>query len=115
MVTERSLRGLLARRLAGLIAVVGLAVAAFAIGPAEPAFAQTWVGEVDMEDACRSQWGRNWSAFLNGSTAYDWFCWDGVSNFLGRVDVESYCSWKYFGAHADPQGGGAYDWGCYLW
>lgn len=95
-----------------LSAVAGLATLA------TPVSARTWAGGVNMRDACHEQQGNVWSAgFVDpGTSAYDWRCFDisGANRAATSIDVDLYCSTTYGnGAYADPQGGGAYDWGCY--
>jgi len=114
MTTKRSRRRPLARRFAGLVAGLGILVAAFGVGSTEAAFARTWAGEVSMDEACRYQYDFEWVGYVSGPRAYDWSCVNQYRPEGNRaVDVNLYCNWRYGGAYADPQGGGAYDWGCY--
>ena len=77
-----------------------------------PALARTWAGPVDMQKACRMQYGPASYARSIGLTAYDWQCWSGGKPH--SVDVNRYCRDRYrSNAYADPQGGGVFDWGCY--
>ncbi len=81
-----------------------------------PAAAREWAGPVDMEKACKLQWGDEFRAGRRGDSAFDWYCWSPTRDGLG-MDIEGFCrtygkrneKWPY----ADPQGGGAFDWGCY--
>jgi len=113
--TTKRLRGPVARRFAGLVAGLGILVAAFAVGPTEAAFARTWAGGVVVEEVCPHQYGSEWKTVLTGGSAFDWWCVNTTrpADPLRPVDMNFYCNWKYGGAYADPQGGGAYDWGCY--
>ena len=79
---------------------------------AAPASGRTWAGGVDMDEACYEEYGRGWKGSLDGKTAWDWSCTDGVGTHLA-INVDAYCSGYGNAAYADPQGGGAYDWGCY--
>ncbi|KAI0814237.1 hypothetical protein GGR55DRAFT_634495 [Xylaria sp. FL0064] len=80
---------------------------------ATPTSAQTWAGPVDINRACLQQYGGGWTSSLDGSSAYDWSCVDGIGNHK-PINIDAYCSQTYGNAaYADPQGGGAYDWGCY--
>jgi hypothetical protein len=82
---------------------------------AAPASARTWAGGVNMQAACQEQYANSSEqGILNGSGAYDWYCYDPNTGNSGGVNVDEYCQFTYGGsAYADPQGGGAYDWGCY--
>ena len=81
-----------------------------------PVAARLWAGGVDMNQACKWQHGNDWWARVDPqsvATAWDWQCYRGSSEVRG-VDVGAYCRQRYGGnAYADPQGGGAFDWGCY--
>jgi len=90
-----------------------VAVAAFAVGPTEAAFARTWAGKVEMNELCIVQSGFDWHAERKGDSAFDWYCYNDHTRKSAEMDINWYCDWKYGGAYADPQGGGAYDWGCY--
>lgn len=80
---------------------------------AAPAAARTWAGSVDMMAACSEQYGGGWTATLSGSSGSDWHCTDSSGN-TKDINVDAYCSTTYGNAaYADPQGGGAYDCGCY--
>jgi hypothetical protein len=85
---------------------------------AAPASARTWAGGVDMQLACRQQYGDGYEAGIipsTGSGAYDWRCIL-PPNTIDRfpINVDAHCALTYGnGAYGDPQGGGPYDWGCY--
>ena len=101
--------------------VFGAAVAALTLFTASPVSAGVaapargpWAGSVDMEQACKQQYGNDWTA-VSGSNAYDWKCSRPSTGQTATIDVNGYCSHNYHNnAYADPQGGGKYDWGCYF-
>ncbi len=82
--------------------------------------AREWAGGVDMQEACRWQYrSDNAKAILTkqvAATANDWVCINtGIA--WNSIDVDAYCKRRYAKenrkVYADPQGGWAYDWGCY--
>lgn len=79
-----------------------------------PVSARTWAGPVDMNQACSEQYGGGWTSSCGGcGSGNDWYCYDAAGN-THPINVDAYCSQTYGNAaYADPQGGGAYDWGCY--
>jgi len=78
-----------------------------------------YAGPVNMNEACNFQHGAGWAATLNGNGGNDWRCVNSShQGSVVRIDVDKYCKRKYgkkngLECHADIQGGGAYDWGCY--
>ena len=95
--------------------LVLLVAPASAIPVATPATASTYAGGVDMQAACRQQYGnQNEQGISGGPGAYDWYCKDPRTGATGRVDVARYCADTYGNtAYADAQGDGAFDWGCF--
>lgn len=90
-----------------------LAASPVSAGVAAPARGP-WAGGVDMEAACKQQFGSDWTA-QSGKGANDWLCIKHSTGQSGTLDINGYCSKTYGGgAYADPQGGGKYDWGCYF-
>ncbi|KAK3360557.1 hypothetical protein B0T25DRAFT_565434 [Lasiosphaeria hispida] len=79
---------------------------------------RTWAGGVDMNQQCAWQYGDTFFAtqpFWPYGDAYTWACATYGQAVYYSVDVGAYCRRRYGGnAYADPQGGGAYDWGCYF-
>jgi len=82
---------------------------------AAPAFARSWAGPVDMNEACAHQYGAGWTSSLaDDGDAFDWSCVNATGG-SNSVNVDAHCAQKYGNnAYADPQGGDAYDWGCYF-
>lgn len=82
---------------------------------AGPASAATYAGDVNMQAACQEQYADSSEQGISGgSSAYDWYCYNPETEATGSVNVDEYCQFTYGGsAYADPQGGGAFDWGCY--
>ncbi|KAM7205405.1 hypothetical protein V8F20_003174 [Naviculisporaceae sp. PSN 640] len=77
--------------------------------------AATYAGAVNMENACFWQYGHGYSAWYEGTTAYDWYCSGCRSCGKHSINVTAYCRIRYGPtAYADPQGGGLFDWGCFF-
>lgn len=90
-----------------------LLAAGAALLAAAPAAARSWAGGVDMAAACHEQYGENYMTTHSSILGDSWYCYT-TDGAYGSIDVSAYCATTYGGgAYADPQGGGAFDWGCY--
>ncbi|KAK0705639.1 hypothetical protein B0H67DRAFT_594616 [Lasiosphaeris hirsuta] len=69
-----------------------------------------------MNQQCAWQYGAiYWAENIIPWDAYSWKCTTYPIAIYFSVDVGAYCRRRYgSNAYADPQGGGAYDWGCYF-
>lgn len=92
--------------------ILGGIVASLALFAAPVVARGRYAGGIDMNEACRHQYGEGTWAFSDGNSAYDWHCTSGPHSEW--VDTNGYCGWKYgCGAQSDAQGGGLNDWACY--
>ncbi|KAK7023127.1 hypothetical protein R3P38DRAFT_3356935 [Favolaschia claudopus] len=81
---------------------------------AAPATAITYLGGVNMDVACAEQHGGTFHAILIGNIANHWRC-ENSAGARESIDVTAYCSQTFGrGAFSSPQGGGAFDWGCFF-
>jgi hypothetical protein len=65
---------------------------------AAPASAKSWAGGVNMQATCQEQYANgSEQGILNGSSAYDWSCYNPSTGQSGSVNVDEYCQFTYGG------------------
>lgn len=72
------------------------------------------LGGVNMDEACRNEYGNQYFAELRGSGCSSWSC--AYLNFLVRglsIDVPAQCARQYGGGVYAWCNAGANNWGCY--
>ncbi|KAH8884327.1 hypothetical protein GQ53DRAFT_880046 [Thozetella sp. PMI_491] len=103
---------------AAIGSIVGyLAVGAFASptpwesDPA-PKHRRGWLGGVDVDGACKIQYGDSWSADRNGGGCYDWVCKNGDDRENVNMNVACVSQYGVNKAYAGC-GRTVWDWACY--
>jgi hypothetical protein len=98
----------------GILASLNLLASLASAAPASDVVARTktYVGNINMTEACHWEHDDSWWDAHYGNDANGWRCEDSYGSSVGLI-LDNYCWRKYDGAYADAPGGGLYDWGCY--
>ncbi len=95
-----------------VLAAPGLATKPLA-APAQTLQARSgeYLGGINMDSACRAQYGPDWRAVSRGNTCSDWSC--NIGDSYKSVDTPQACRIQYGLGNYAYCSAGVYSWGCY--